>query len=97
VGGRSTAWWDLALGRGGEGGWSSDAAKEVGPGTEMVTESAQGSSRGHGRKEAQWEEGAGEPESGVGERPGKEWGRDAEEGRRERRLGGWCRHRSCAQ
>jgi hypothetical protein len=31
----------------------------------MVTESAQGSSCGHGRKEAQWEEGAGEPESAA--------------------------------
>jgi hypothetical protein len=52
VGRRSTTQRDPALGRGGEGGWSRDAAEEVGLRTKTATESAQGLSCGSGRKEA---------------------------------------------
>ena len=65
VGGRSSAQRDLTLGRGGEGGWSCDATEEVGPGTEMVTESTRGPPRGCGVKEAWWEESAKGAESAV--------------------------------
>ena len=39
--------------------------EEVGPGTEMAIQSTQGPSPGRGRKEAWWEEGAGEAESAA--------------------------------
>jgi hypothetical protein len=52
VGGRSTAQQNPTLGRGGEGGWSRDTAKEVGPETEMATESARGPP--HGLKAQVW-------------------------------------------
>ena len=83
VGWRSIAQWDLALGYGGEGGWSRDATKKVRPETEMPTKSAQGPPHGHGR-EAWWEKGVGESENAAPRSGMEDRGRDAEEGRQER-------------